>query len=191
MKVELRAGATGVSRAKDERARERDFDAAFEDHFDTVMAYAIRRTSSRADAEDAVAETFVVAWRRWDDRPSSLLPWLYGIARRVLANARRGDARRQALASKVSASSETSAHDHAERVDSDASILSALRSLPRIDREVIFLTEWEGLRGRDAAKVLGCSVAALHVRLFRARRRLLAQLDPDPEPYEAASKEAR
>ena len=44
-----------------------------------------------------MAETFLVAWRRLDDVPADALPWLYGVARRVLANQRRSADRGAAL----------------------------------------------------------------------------------------------
>src|SRR3954463_5714672 len=64
------------------------FEAAFRAHVRAVRAYALRRTAPE-DASDVVAETFAIAWRRWDDAPADPLPWLLGIARRVRPTARR------------------------------------------------------------------------------------------------------
>jgi RNA polymerase sigma-70 factor, ECF subfamily len=61
-----------------------------------VLAHALRRTDAGA-AHDAVAETFLVAWRRFDEVPRDPLPWLYGVARRVLADQRRAGRRRASL----------------------------------------------------------------------------------------------
>jgi RNA polymerase sigma-70 factor (ECF subfamily) len=47
------------------------------------------------------------------------------------------------------------------------------------DREAVLLLGWDGLSNRQAAKVLGCSVATFAVRLHRARTRLAAALDSD------------
>ncbi len=58
-----------------------------------------------------MAETFLVAWRRLDDVPADALPWLYGVARRVLANERRSAGRRAALEQRVA----TTAADASER----------------------------------------------------------------------------
>jgi RNA polymerase sigma-70 factor, ECF subfamily len=56
------------------------------------MAFARRRVAP-SDAEDVVAETFLVAWRRLESLPIEPLPWLLGIARKVIATRRRGNTR--------------------------------------------------------------------------------------------------
>jgi RNA polymerase sigma-70 factor (ECF subfamily) len=71
-----------------EPTRNEGFESLFRDHYAAVRGYALRR-APRDMAPDVVAETFLVAWRRLDDVPADALPWLYGVARRVLANARR------------------------------------------------------------------------------------------------------
>ncbi len=65
-------------------------------HRGEVRAYA-RRRASPAVAEDAVAETFLIAWKRLDAISDDPLPWLFGVARRVIANQHRGEHRRHAL----------------------------------------------------------------------------------------------
>src|SRR4029450_2647016 len=64
----------------------------FRECYPVVRAYARRRAAPDA-AQDVVADTFLVAWRRLEDVPEDALPWLYGVARRVLANQRRSAAR--------------------------------------------------------------------------------------------------
>ena len=85
------------SRGPQERDR---FDRLFEAHFRDVLAYAVRRVDEPADGADVAAETFLVAWRRLGDVPAGeeARLWLFGAARRVLANQRRGVRRRDALA---------------------------------------------------------------------------------------------
>jgi RNA polymerase sigma-70 factor, ECF subfamily len=69
---------------------EAEFRRLFSKHYRHVLAYALRRTEQRADAEDVVAGTFAVSWRRFRDAPAQelQLAWLYAIAARVLANQR-------------------------------------------------------------------------------------------------------
>lgn len=137
--------------------------------------YALRR-SDRDTAQDVVAETFAVAWRRLDAVPRDPLPWLYAVARRVLANQRRSTARREALKTALARSTA----GFAAPVDHD--LADALRRLPSGDRELLTLVAWEGLSPREAAAALGCSDTACRLRLHRARRRLAALLDAAPAP---------
>jgi RNA polymerase sigma-70 factor (ECF subfamily) len=150
-------------------ARQASFERLFERNYRAVSAYA-RRRAGAGEADDAVAETFLVAWRRLDDMPEEERPWLFGVARRVLANQRRAAARRNALAGRLSGAP-------IEREPADeAPVLRALASLAERDREVLMLTAWEGLTSEEAARVLGCSRTAAKVRLHRARGRLRARL---------------
>ncbi len=74
----------------------RRFERVYDDCYDAIFRYCLRRTN-REDALDAAAETFLVAWRRRADVPIGReLPWLYGVAGRVLANQWRGRVRHEA-----------------------------------------------------------------------------------------------
>lgn len=137
-----------------------------------MLAYLRRR--SDAGAADAAAEVFLVAWRRLDDVPADSLPWLIGVARRVLANQRRSRRRRHALVARLSGRREV-APDPSDLVAGDA-LRTAFGRLSAPDREALALVSWEGLSPGRAAAALGCTPAALAVRLHRARRRLAAHL---------------
>jgi RNA polymerase sigma factor (sigma-70 family) len=158
------------------RAERAAFAALFEAHFDALLAYARRRTDQLADAEDVVADSFTVVWRRWADLPRDEpqhLPWLYGIARRVLANQRRGAARRDRLRERL--------RDlpHRQGTSGSARLSSALDALARLredDQEVLRLVAWEGLPHAEVAVALSITPNAAAIRIHRARRRLEAQL---------------
>jgi RNA polymerase sigma-70 factor (ECF subfamily) len=77
------------------------FERCFRDNYAAILAFAIRRMPDRGTAEDAAAETFTVAWRRRDLIPAEPLPWLYGIALRVIANQRRSTRRRRRLGDRL------------------------------------------------------------------------------------------
>src|SRR5690349_1378594 len=70
------------------------FESCFREHYVRLLAFAMRRVSSREVAEDVVSDTFAVAWRRRDCIPEAPLPWLYAIAANVIGqeyrSARRG-----------------------------------------------------------------------------------------------------
>lgn len=158
------------------------FETIFRMYYGDVLAYARRRTTPEA-AADAVADAFLAAWRRIDDVPREPLPWLLGVARRVLANQSRGDRRRDALQAKMlihgpPATSATEAEDK--------EALIAVTRLPKAEREAITLIAWEGLTPSQAAASLGCSTVALRVRLYRARRRLARELDVDASRFAKA-----
>ncbi len=150
------------------------FEAAFEQHHRAVLAFAIRRTSSEADAEDAVAETFAVAWRRVDrlPEPEAALPWLLATARRVLANQHRGAGRRLRIGLRLSAQPRDVPAIHA--VETPA--LDSLARMRHEDQELLRLLVWDGLSQAEAGDVLGISANAVGIRLSRARRRFAEQL---------------
>jgi RNA polymerase sigma-70 factor (ECF subfamily) len=141
-----------------------------------LLAYALRRTENAADAEDVVAETLLVAWRRQRDLPGGeeAIPWLYGVARRVLANQRRGQARRRRLEQLLRPLIRQSTQQgEPEPVHA---VLAAMRRLSPGDQEVLRLAAWEDLSHAQIAIALRCSENAAALRLHRARRRLRAEL---------------
>jgi len=164
----------------DERQR---FEALFRAHYPALTRYAVRRVGENAAAE-IVAEAFLIAWRRLDDVPDEPLPWLYGVARRVIANERRRRGRADRLVDRIGGERVAPPGDPADLVGDRLRIRTALDRLSARDREVLLLAEWERLPPADAAQVLGCSTATYHVRLHRARRRIadLLRTDEDPAP---------
>ncbi|MFC4010164.1 RNA polymerase sigma factor [Nonomuraea purpurea] len=150
------------------------FTALYDSSYSSVYAYAVSRVG-RQLAEEVASETFCVAWRRIGDVPDNALPWLLGVARNVLRESYREEARRRSLESELAswgAGEEFVAGDIAESVTERLAILRGLATLSDADREVLTLVSWHGLRAADAAEVVGCSTAAFFVRLHRARRRL-------------------
>lgn len=158
------------------------FRETYEQCYPSVLAYAASRLG-RSTGEDITSEAFAVAWQRWDDPPSVPLPWLLAVARNLISELRRKDAKQYelAVAEGRRISTETGSDDIADDVAERATVLRALASLPDPDRELLTLLAWQGLSQRDAARVLGCSTATLAVRLHRARRRLDRALAGTPD----------
>ncbi|MFJ4435877.1 RNA polymerase sigma factor [Streptomyces sp. NPDC088923] len=161
------------------------FGRIFDRHGKAVYNYVFRRTADWSEAEDLTSTVFLHAWRRRAetvlDRDSAL-PWLLGIADRLLSNTRRRLRRADALLRRL-VSHDEQVGDHAERVahrvDDErrmSEIHRALARLPRHEREVIELCVWSGLDQRAAAEVLRVAVGTVKSRLHRARRRLGADL---------------
>ena len=160
------------------------FSALFERHYDEVLGYCFRRIDG-AGAEDAASEVFVVAWRRIDELEwDTARPWLYGIARGVLANRSRGIRRRDRLTRKMSGLATANA-EAAEvivvRSEPDQEVMSALSKLKPSDREILLLSTWEELTGSEIATALQISIPAADQRLSRARRRFAKHLDRFPK----------
>ncbi|MFC0627132.1 RNA polymerase sigma factor [Kribbella deserti] len=148
------------------------FEQLYAANHDPVLTYLLRRTSSRDDAADVLAETFLTAWRRLDDVPEDeqARPWLYGVARRSLANHRRGEGRRTALADRLRGELAKAGALTPDRAISSTAA-EAFEELPERDRELLALVAWEGLDTAEVAVVLGCSRNAVRIRLHRARAR--------------------
>jgi RNA polymerase sigma-70 factor (ECF subfamily) len=166
-----------VEESPDEHAA---FRRLFEDAYRPLLAYSLRRTESAADAEEIVAETLLIAWRRRDELPigDESIPWLYGVARRVLANQRRGRERRSRL-ERILAPLTRSSQDPeliVEHADTTRAVVAASRRLPHADQEVLRLAAWEGLSHAEIAISLGCSENGAALRLYRARQRLREEL---------------
>jgi RNA polymerase sigma-70 factor (ECF subfamily) len=152
------------------------FEDVFRENYAAVRAYVLRR-APRDIVQDVVAETFLVAWRRLDEVPADALPWLYAVARRVLANQLRSLRRRAALEGRVAVSEPAvGSRDPGETVGDAEVVRAALARLSDRDREALALVAWHGLSGARAARAAGCSRAAFAVRLHRARARLAAEL---------------
>jgi RNA polymerase sigma factor (sigma-70 family) len=157
--------------------RQRRFEAVYMAHHGPILGYVLRRTDNPDDAADVIGEVFLTAWRRLDDMPGDdqARLWLYGVARRALANHHRGERRRSALTERLRADL-TVANRPPEFTGELAQLGAALRRLPDPERELLALSAWEGLDNGQIAVVLGCSRNAVRIRLFRARKRFAAEL---------------
>lgn len=133
------------------------FEHLYATHAPAVKAYALRR-GREASADDVVAEVFVVCWRRFDELPADALPWLLGVALRVLATQRRGEHRRAALGERIAANSPTT--ESLREALCDRTLADALAALREGDRELLLLIAWEGLSPAQAARVVTQSITS-------------------------------
>jgi RNA polymerase sigma-70 factor, ECF subfamily len=143
-------------------------------HLGLLTAYA-RRRGARAP-EEIAAEAMAIAWRRLTDVPrDDPRPWLIATARNlVLADRRRqgtmpGDLNGVDPAAPPELPSPI--------LDLDPELEAALATLSPSDREALLLVAWEDLTPTAAAASLGISAAAFRVRLHRARRRVIHELE--------------
>ncbi len=160
-------------------ARRERFESLYGELYEPIAGYVLRRTTSVEDAAEAIAETFATLWRRLDacPRDEEARPWLFGVARRVLANQRRGDRRRSALAERLTVELDPSRVAVAVTPASDGQVARAFAALSEPDREILALLAWEGLTREELSVALGVSRPVARLRLHRARRRFEAALD--------------
>lgn len=145
-----------------------------------LRRYALRRLDPAA-ADDALAEAFLVLWRRLDDVPAGAeLPWSYGVLRNCVANENRSARRRAGLLVRLSGQAEPEPAGPDD--GGDPELTAALASLGPAEQELLRLWAWEDLAPADIAVVLGTSLNAVHIRLHRARRRLAGLLDATRKP---------
>ena len=152
------------------------FEEMYREHHARVYAYCRRRTDL-SGARDCAAETFLVAWRRIDEIPDGdrSLPWLYGTARRVVANHHRSRSRRSRLARRAAGAGANPA-DPPETIvvrrERDQEVVDALSRLRPDDRELLCLAVWEEVPREVLAEMYGCSRHAVNQRIHRAGKRL-------------------
>lgn len=151
------------------------FAAVYEDCYGAIHAYASRRVGAEP-ADEIAAETFLVVWRKLEALPSDPLPWLYGVARNVVA--RHHEANRRREHAQAVLKRERRPPDPGREGD-DPRLCEAWAQLSSSDREVLALVAWEELSVADAARVFGCTAPVFSVRLHRARRRLQRLLAQD------------
>lgn len=170
----------------DEEAR-RLFEQLYADSYRKLLAYSIQRTTTREDADDVVAETFLVAWRRLEEvvATDNPLAWLYGVAHRVISNQRRSAFRRTRLAAILEGHDiEGSFDDPTNAIDAKvrvSQVEAALRQLPHRYQEVLRLAAYQEQSPAEIATTLHVPPPAVRTLLYRARIRLQKSLDLLPE----------
>ena len=169
-----------MTAAADRTAR---FERLYATVFPEIAGY-VRRRCGGADADDVLAQVFIVAWRRLDHIPSPPQDrlWMFGVARKTVADAERS-ARRQRrlgirLANEALIGGETEASPVGVASADPAAdrVLAALATLRPADREALRLVLWDALSHTEAAVILGCSANAFEIRYRRARAAVREQL---------------
>ena len=179
-----------------------DFEMATEPLRGELVAYCYRMLGSWADAEDAVQDALLRAWRAWDrfEQRSSVRTWLYRITTNVSLTALEGRSRR-ALPSVLG----TSEPDEPERLPADMwvqpyaasrddvrlALVAGLQTLSPAQRAVWLLREVLAFPAAEVGEMLDLSIAAVKSSLQRARAQLKdADLQPD-DVVEPDASEAR
>ncbi len=123
-----------------------------------IFAFAARRVSGRESAEDVVADTFAIAWRRRDRIPEEALPWLYAIAANVIANQYRSSHRRHNLDERLAREASVAAPG-TDPADSLGGATSSSRRWRGSRRPSAKCCGWSPGRGSRPATAPGSSAA--------------------------------
>ncbi len=152
------------------------FSTFYSAHVADVWRFARRRTDSATEADDITAEAFAVAWRRRTEVPADGgRLWLFGVARNVLANHRRGHERRNRLHLRLATIDPVPpAYEPAPPPDNEVWV--ALSGLSDDDQELLMLRAWDELSVAEIATVLQISAATVSSRLYKARAKLRTRL---------------
>jgi len=157
------------------------FRAVFDLAYAPLCLYARHRGLTGADAEDLVAQTLEIAWRRIDDVPTAQpLPWLYAVARNLWRNHARQTRRRSEILARYQPSRPVATCDDPAGLEPGV-LRAGLASLSEDDQEVLRLVAWDGLTPAELAVVLGCTPVAARSRLHRARQRLSVRVGLDSD----------
>ncbi|MBT0769056.1 sigma-70 family RNA polymerase sigma factor [Kineosporia sp. J2-2] len=148
------------------------FEGLVAELIEPLRRFLARRTDP-ATAEDVLAETLLVCWRRLSEIPAEPLPWAYGVARNCLANAERSRRRQDRLVARLV----TLDPPGPPAGDASVDLTTALARLRPQDAELLRLWAWEELAAAEIGQVLGISANAATIRLHRARERLRAELE--------------
>jgi RNA polymerase sigma-70 factor (ECF subfamily) len=174
--------STGTARtgtAGNDAARRARLEQVAAEVYEPLQRYLSRR-ANRDDAADVLADTLLVVWRRLDEVPDEPLPWCYGVARRTLANHRRGDDRRLRLVQRTAAQPTPPASGDPQLAveHGDPELGAAIATLSETEQEIVHLWAWERLEPREIAAVLDTTPNAVSVALSRAKRKLAERLEP-------------
>lgn len=160
--------------AADRTAR---FERLYATTFTEIAGYVQRRCAG-AEADDVLAQVFTVAWRRFDQIPAPPQDrlWMFGVARKALADAERSARRRRRLGMRLATEALVSGQPDPSPDPAAERVIAALATLRPADREALRLVLWDALSHAEAAAVLGCSANAFEIRYRRARAAVRDQL---------------
>jgi RNA polymerase sigma-70 factor (ECF subfamily) len=166
-----------------------DFEEIFREYRGPIYNYLLRMTQNQAEAEDLTQETFVRVHRSLPTfrGEASLSTWLYRIATNVSFDHFRRRTTRQAETAlsleKIEfyedrdSNTPPSPEQFAARSEMSACVQAFVQRLPPDQRVVLVLKDLQGLKNREIAEVLDCSLATVKIRLHRARTKLREALN--------------
>lgn len=151
------------------------FEAVYAEHFDFVWRNLRRLGVFEGQLRDAAQDVFVVVHRRlreWDGE-GSVRAWLYSIVRRVAADTRRRRRRKEPVEREdellLIEARDAGPESNAARNQERSLLLSLLERLDEDKREVLILTDLEGMSAPEVARTLSLNLNTVYSRLRAAR----------------------
>ncbi len=184
---------TGGGVPGDRNAQGASFSEEAVPHMDAVYRFALRLTGARDEAEDLVQDTYLRAFRAWEQYApgTRCKSWLFTICRNVFLRGRERSQRHDEIlletaqddprvisreAPVFAASRDEDPEGEFFRSIVDAQVFKAIDQLPEEYRMAVVLSDLEDLSYGEIAEVLEIPVGTVKSRLFRGRRRLQRQL---------------
>jgi len=159
-------------------------------HFDKTMAFAVRRCTRPEEVHDLVAAVWLEVIRaagRFDPARGRAVPWLLGVAAKLVADRRRRAAREREALQRLAGRRVLDDDDFLrleEAIDASRAskdVLAKLDGLPPGERAALELVALEGMTPAEAAEALGAHAATVRMRIARARRKLRAVVADEDE----------
>lgn len=153
------------------------FTTLIERHRHRLWAVALRTTGDPQDAEDALQDALISAFRRADQfrGDAAVTTWLH----RIVVNASLDRIRRRTARPTVPLPDEPAMADLRDDLgqrETQLAVLDALAQLPEDQRDAVLLVDLEGYSVIEAAAILGCPEGTIKSRCSRGRKRLAEQL---------------
>jgi RNA polymerase sigma-70 factor (ECF subfamily) len=146
-----------------------DFAALYKKHAPDVYHFALYLSGERGEAEDIASETFVRAWTSPEPiRMATVKGYLFTIARNLYLQGLRKRSHHVALDEDLR-DPQASPYAQAEQKEELRAVLAELQKLPEIDRAALLMKAFDEMPYEEIARALGISLAAVKVKIHRAR----------------------
>jgi RNA polymerase sigma-70 factor, ECF subfamily len=146
-----------------------DFSSLYRKYAPDVYRFALYLSSERGEAEDITSETFVRAWTSPEPiEMATVKGYLFTIARNLFLQGLRKRSRHVALNEGLR-DPQASPYAQAEQKEKLDSVLAELQKLPETSRAALLMHAVDGMQYEEIARVLGISLAAVKVKIYRAR----------------------
>jgi len=154
-----------------------DFDTLVDEHSREIFAYLWRMLRDPQDAEDALQETFLRAFKgfpRLED-DSNLRAWLYKIATNVAYTLLKKRNRLSSRTSDLSEFTSIATNDDLARCDLMEVVLQAVEQLPHHQQSALMLRNYQGFSYGEIGEALDCSPEAARANVYQAVKKLRRQ----------------